>query len=399
MGSGPLQGIRVLDFTNFQQGPSGTALLSDMGAEVIKIERPGTGDLGRLLGVRPNGYSTYFHTHSRGKKSVTADLKQPEGLELVYRLVKTADVVVDNFQGGTMERLGLGYDKLSALNPRIICASGSGFGRDGPRAGSPSYAPIGLAMGGAYHATWRGENEPPGIQGAAGVSDQVGGMILAFAISTALVSRERTGVGQKVDTSQYGSQLNMMCASINGALYKDSLAPPGGPQPSGVSGIFKCGDGKYISMGFLPSNSGDKWLPLCSALEWADWQEDPAFRSPRERAARMPEIRARLNQTMLTRTAKQWVERFDKWDIPSGVVQDYDDIGNDTQAISNGYITEVDNPKWGRQKVVGVIVQMTKTPGAVQGLGPELGQDNDHYLREVGYTREEIAQLKAKNVV
>ncbi|MBM3947063.1 MAG: CoA transferase, partial [SAR202 cluster bacterium] len=246
MGSGPLNGIRILDFTNFQQGPSATALLSDMGAEVIKIERPGTGDLGRLLSVRPNGYSTYFHTHSRGKKSVTADLKQPEGLDLVYRLVKTADVVVDNFQGGTMDRLGLGYEKLSSINPRIICASASGFGRDGPRAGSPSYAPIGLAMGGAYHASWRGENEPPGVQAVGGVSDQVGGMILAFAISSALVARERSGVGQKVDTSQYGSQLNMMCATINSALYRESLMPPDTPRSLGVGGILKCGDGRFV---------------------------------------------------------------------------------------------------------------------------------------------------------
>ncbi|MDA0365446.1 MAG: CoA transferase [Chloroflexi bacterium] len=392
MASGPLDGIRVLDFTNFQQGPSATALLSDMGAEVIKIERPGIGDLGRLLSVRENGFSTYFHTHCRGKRSVTVNLKRAEGLEIVYRLARTADVVVDNFQGGTMDRLGLSYDRLSAINPRIICATASGFGPEGPRASSPSYAPIGLAVGGAYHATWRGDAEPPGVQGIGGVSDQVGGMILAFAISSALVARERSGVGQRVDTSQYGSQLNMMCASINNALYRDS--PPPEVRPGiGLSGIFRCADGKHVTMGFLPSNKGDKWIPLCDALGWPDWQHDPAFGSQRERDQRMPEIRARLDETLLTRTAREWVECFDRWDIPSGLVQDYDDIAADPQALANDYITEVDDRKWGRQTVVGVVARMSKTPGAVQGLAPELGADNVRYLREAGYSDTEIARL------
>jgi crotonobetainyl-CoA:carnitine CoA-transferase CaiB-like acyl-CoA transferase len=400
MTTGALQGIRILDFTNFQQGPSATALLSDLGAEVIKIERPGIGDLGRLLGVRPNGYSTYFHTHSRGKKSITVDLKKPDGLELVYRLVKTADIVVDNFQGGTMERMGLGYERLSAINPRIICASASGFGPNGPRATSPSFAPIGSAVSGTMKASWGGDTPLATTPGGGASADQVGGMILAFAISAALVARERLGVGQKVDTSQYGSMLNHNCATINGLLYKDSPGSLFGTGVSaGIGGAYLCSDGRYVYFGFLPSNSGDKWFPLCSALEWPDWQEDPAFATPQTRSAQTPAIRERMVATISKRPAAEWVERFDRWDIPSTVVNTYEDVATDPQALANGYVTTVDNPKWGPQKVVGVVVAMSKTPGAVQGLGPELGQDNERYLEEVGYSKEEIQRLREQKVI
>ncbi len=400
MAAGPLQGIRILDFTNFQQGPAATALLSDLGAEVIKIERPGIGDLGRLLGVRPNGYSTYFHTHSRGKKSITVDLKKPDGLEIVYRLVKTADVVVDNFQGGTMERMGLGYDRLSAINPRIICASASGFGPAGPRSTAPSYAPIGSAVSGSMRASWGGDAPKEVPVGIGPSADQIGGMIFAFAISSALVARERLGVGQKVDTSQYGSMLNHNCNTINNVLYKDT--PPaamGGGVSTGIGGTYLCSDGRYVHFGFLPSNSGDKWFPLCSALEWNDWQEDPGFATPKDRNTKTPAIRERMTATLRTRSASEWVERFDRWDIPSTVVNSYEDVASDPQAIANGYVTTVDNPKWGRQKVVGVVVSLSKTPGAVQGLGPELGQDNDRYLEEIGYSKEEIRGLHEQKVI
>src|SRR5690606_26770488 len=160
-------------------------------------------------------------------------------------------------------RIGLGYEKLSSINPRIILASASGFGPEGPRAKAPSFAPIGLAVGGAYHATWRGA-APPGVQGLGGLSDQSGGATLAFGISSALVSRERSGVGQHVDTSLYGSQLNMMCAQINDALYTDS--PAEREAAWRISGTFEAQDGKWVTVGITRSNTGDKWIPLCSAL-------------------------------------------------------------------------------------------------------------------------------------
>jgi crotonobetainyl-CoA:carnitine CoA-transferase CaiB-like acyl-CoA transferase len=246
------------------------------------------------------------------------------------------------------------------------------------------------------HASWRNDG-PPGVMGVGGVSDQVGGMILAFAVSSALVARERFGVGQKVDTSQYGSQLNMMCASINGALYRDAPAPT--QVGSGVSGLFPCGDGKHLSVGFLPSNSGDKWLTFCNALGWEDWKEDPNYATQRARTARMDEIKARLAETLKARPAREWVERFDRADIPSGVVQSYEDISKDPQAIANNYITDIDDPKWGKQRVVGVVVQMSKTPGEVQGMAPDLGQDTDHYLQAVGYTEQEIQELHKQKAV
>ncbi|MBM3946869.1 MAG: CoA transferase [SAR202 cluster bacterium] len=395
MPSGPFVGIRVLDFTQFEAGPCATALMSDMGAEVIKIERPGVGDPGRYLNKRENGYSLYFNTHSRGKRSVTLDVRTPEGREIIHKLIKSADVMVNNRQVGQMERMGLGYDQVSAINPRIIYASSSAYGPRGPRASAAGFASTGLAESGLTWASWP-DGKPITAMGAALGGDQVPGVYLAFAISSALVARERTGVGQRVDTSQLGALVRMANAAINTAMYTSSPALPPGLASPLIAGSFVCGDGKYLSMGML---SVDKWVSLCGALEWNDWQEDPGYTTQQARADKVDSIRRRLAETFLKRPASEWVKRFDQYDMPSAVVQSFADVGNDPQVLANGYITEVDDPRWGKQRVVGLAIEMEKTPGEVQGLAPDLGEHTDQYLSQIGYSASQIANLRTKKVV
>ncbi|HEV2126881.1 MAG TPA: CoA transferase, partial [Chloroflexota bacterium] len=202
----PLNGIRILDFTRFQQGPHGTVMLGDMGADIIKVEAPNGGDLGRSLGLQPDGFCAYFEAHNRNKRSITLDLQRPEAKEVIYDLVGQVDVTVENFRRGVMDRLGFGYEKFREINPRIIYASASGYGPKGPLADRPSYDTIGQAMGGIMIAQAGGPgNDPELIVG--GLADQVGSMMLAYGITMALVARERHGVGQQVDVSLLGSQI------------------------------------------------------------------------------------------------------------------------------------------------------------------------------------------------
>jgi crotonobetainyl-CoA:carnitine CoA-transferase CaiB-like acyl-CoA transferase len=362
---------------------------------VIKIERPGVGDPGRYLQKRENGYSLYFHTHSRGKKSLTLDVRRPEGKEIVTKLIKTADVMVNNRQVGQMERMGLGYEQVKAINPRIIYASSSAYGPRGPRAASAGFATTGLAESGLLYASWP-DGKPSTASGGLFAGDQVPGVYLAFAIASALVARERYGMGQKVDTSQLGALIRMANSPINAAIFNSSPALPAGLASPLIIGNFVCADGKYVAMGML---SVDKWVPLCGALGWGDWQEDPNYTTQQARADKVDAIRARMAHTFLTKTSAEWVKRFDEYDLPAAVVQSFADVATDPQVLANNYIATVNHPKWGKQRVVGVVVEMDKTPGEVQGLAPDLGEHNDHYLKELGYSAAQIAELKAKKVV
>ena len=191
---GPLDGIRILDFTRYQQGPYATVLLSDLGADVIKVEERNNGDLGRSLGLQPDGWCAYFEAHNRNKRSITVDSRKPEGQAILHRLVKDVDVVTDNFRPGVMKRFNLDYATLSVINPKIITASASGFGSEGPDAAEPSFDSIGQAMGGIMINQGGGPgNRPMSVMG--GTADQVGAMVFALGICSALLARERTGIG------------------------------------------------------------------------------------------------------------------------------------------------------------------------------------------------------------
>ena len=394
MSAGPLEGIRILDFTRFQQGPYATVLLSDMGADVIKVEERTNGDLGRSLGRQPDGWCTYFEAHNRNKRSITVDVRKPEGREIIYRLVPTVDVVCDNFRPGVMKRLGLDYDTLSAYNPRIITASASGFGPLGPQAEEPSFDIIGQAMGGIMIAQAGGPGNPP-VSLIGGLADQVGAIIFALGITAAIVARELHGVGQHVDVSLLGSQLALQNLPLQGFLRTGKQAPS--PQRQNpLFTYYRCADDQYLVLGILDPKW---WEPLCRVLERPDLLENPRFATPGDRWCNGAELLAELDAAFAQAPRDEWLRRLKAADIPCGPVNDYAAAVAEPQVAANEYVTELHHPTLGPVKVVSTPIRMTKTPPRPKRTAPELGQHTEEVLLELGYSWEEIEALKKKEVI
>ena len=393
-----LDGIRVLDFTQFQQGPSATVLMSDLGAEVIKVERLKVGDPSRHVARREDGFSQYFHTHHRGKRSIAVDLRSSEGRDLVYELVKRVDVVTENFKPGVMDRLGLGWEDLKQRNPRLVYASASGFGPKGPRANATSWASVaGAAGGGMWPNGVRGQNgTKPYPNVAAPDPDQTGGMIFAFAIASALVARERTGEGQLVQTSLYGSQIWGRAPAIN-AIANGNVVPSARNMP--ISNMFTLqaqgSDGDWLFVGYIT----DRWVPMCRALEREDLVTDARFATLPDRNANLEALRGEVATAIATRPAAEWPSRFDAEEVPSTLIQDYPMIASDEQAAANEYIVRYEDERFGTLTTVGSPIRANGVQGRVKCLGPELGQDTDALLEEIGCAPEAIAQLREAGVI
>lgn len=397
MANAPLDGIRVLDFTQFQQGPSATVLLADLGAEVTKVERIGVGDPSRHVGKRADGFSQYFQTHHRGKRSIAVNLREAEGREVIYALLPHVDVVTENFKPGVMDRLGFGYDELKRCNPTIVYASASGFGPCGQRATATSWASVAGAAGGGMWPRGRIEDTPLASV-AAPDPDQTGGMIFAFAISSALVARERSGEPQRVETSLYGSQIWGRAPAINEAANASGDATPrSGGQP--IANMFTLqaqgSDGVWLFVGYIT----DRWEPMCRALEREDLLSDPRFAEVNDRNAHSQELRAEVAATIATRPAADWPPRFDAQEVPSSLIQDYPMIAVDPQAAANEYIVEVEDQRYGTLRTVGSPVRFNGVQGQVRGLAPELGADTEATLRRLEYSVETIEQLKRDGIV
>ncbi|MGE0597934.1 MAG: CaiB/BaiF CoA transferase family protein [Dehalococcoidia bacterium] len=390
---GPLDGIRILDFTRFQQGTFSTVQLADLGADVWKIEQPG-GDPGRTLGNHIGGYSSYFESLNRNKRSLCLDLSKPGALDVVYRLVPQVDIVAENFRPGTMDRIGLGYEKLSSLHPGLVYASGSMFGPNGPRATDPGYDTIAQAAGGIMAFTTRDGDTPHGVQ--PGMADQTGGAMLAYAILGALVHKLRTGEGQKVDVSLYGAQISIQGIHASRAWTSHPLAPPGKS-----SGVFShralCLDGRWIAFGFLEARHFPK-LAAALDLEWM--ATDPNYASAEARGQNMGALIELVDSQVIQRDSADWIQVLKAADVPCTVIQDYAMIREDPQAIANGYVHEEEHPVWGRVATQGPVALLSKTPASVRKHAPTApGDHTEEILREAGFGPEEINELAKSRVV
>ena len=406
MANGVLEGIRILDCTIWQQGPVATTMLADLGADVIKIEDPIRGDPGRgmqrLLGLDttlPGGRNLYFEGQNRNKRGITLDIKSEAGRQVLYRLVERSDVFVQNFRRGVVDRLGVGYHSLVQYNPRLIYASASGLGPKGPEADRPVTDNTALARSGMMSTM--GEADLPPLRLSPGLADQMGAIMLAYAILTAIIAKERFGIGQEVDVSLLGGITAVQTLVLTSVLLlgkelpKVSRAKAANP----LSNHYFCADGKGIAFGML---QGDRfWPAFCEALGREDLRDNPRFRDAKARAENAEEIVATLDKIFATKTSDEWLRHFDEsGDFICAPVNSISDVCRDPQMLENDYIVDFDHPSLGKVKLPGIPFSLSATPGTVRRAAPQFGEHTEEVLTEVGgYTWDEIAKLREQGII
>jgi crotonobetainyl-CoA:carnitine CoA-transferase CaiB-like acyl-CoA transferase len=388
---GPLSGIRVLDFTIFQQGPQATLVMADMGADVIKVEPTMFGDLGRVLAMHgPGRLSAYHLAHSRGKRSLTLNLKTEAGIEVVRKLIPQMDVMVHNFRPGAMERLGLGYDDVRPLNERIIYGHASGWGDKGPKAKHPAFDIAAQARGGLMSMTGEADGGP--LPAGVAIADYIGAMNLALAVVSALYSREVTGVGQKIETSLFGSQIAAQAWELQYFLLsgRKKRSGRGHAYLPTIWRTFRTADGWAVVGGV----GDDRWPAFCAAVAMPELQHDPRFANAGARKDNLDALYELLDDKFLAKTTADWIAVLEAHDMICGPVADYDDLRRDPQALENEYLVTVDHPLNGPTQVVGFPWKFSETPASVAPAAPELGQHTEEILLSLGYTWEQIAALR-----
>jgi formyl-CoA transferase len=394
-----LQGIRVLDLTNVLAGPFATLHLALMGAEVVKIENPKDGDLARKLGILPELndqlMGTSFLAQNANKKSVTLNTKSPEGKEIFKRLVKTADVLVENFRPDVMGRLGLGYDTLKEINPRLVYCAISGFGATGPDAFKPAYDQIIQGLSGEMAVN--GDERLSPLRTGFPVCDTVGGLNAAFAVMAALYHRERTGEGQFIDVALLDSIMPLMgWVAANLLIGKQPPVLMGNDNfTAAPSGTFKTQDG-YIN---IAANKQEQWESLCDALGVPELKADERFQKrdvrKRNRQALTPLLEAKLAE----RPTAEWVDLLNARDVPSGAILSLEEALRQPQIRHRQTLRDVPVEGIGTLPLFGLTALFEKTPGEITAPPPRLSAHTAEVLGGVGVSAEEVAALKAKGVV
>lgn len=390
---GPLDGIRVIDLTQVLFGPFATMLLGDMGAEIIKVERPDIGDIARGNGPVVNGVSTYFLSLNRGKKSVTLNLSSKAGVEVLLKLVRTADILVENYKPGTMQKLGLDYEKIKKVNPGIIYVSGSGFGQDGPYAGKPAYDVVVQAMGGVMSIT--GEEGGPPVRPGVSYGDIAAGLFLSIATLAALEERHKSGKGQYVDISMLDCQLTVQENAFVRYLSTGEIPRALGTRHPVMTPFqaFQTKDG-YIAVA-LRGGANDQWPLFCAAIDRVDIIDDPRFIDGWARTQNYKALEPILTAVMKTRTTNAWLGELEKAGIPCGPVNNIAQAAADPQIAAREMIVKIRHPGAGDFKVVNSPFKFSRTPCKAEGFSPELGENTQDVLRELlGMSLEEIKRLK-----
>ena len=347
---GPLNGIRVIDLTQVLFGPFATMLLGDMGAEIIKIERPEIGDIARGNGPVVNGVSTYFLSLNRGKKSVSLNLSTKTGVDVLLKLIKTADVLVENYKPGTMKKLGLDYETVRKINPGIIYVSGSGFGQYGPYAGKPAYDVVVQAMGGVMSIT--GEEGGPPIRPGVSYGDISAGLFLCIATLAALEERHKSGQGQYVDISMLDCQVTVQENAFVRYLNTGEIPHALGTRHPVMTPFqaFPTQDG-YIAVA-LRGGTNDQWPLFCAAIDRVDIIDDPRFTDGWDRTQNYKDLEPILNSVIKTRTTQEWMQELEKAGIPCGPVNNIAQAAADPQIAARDMIATVRHPEAGEFKVV-----------------------------------------------
>ena len=374
--AGPLEGVKVLDLTQALFGPYCTMLLRDMGAEVIKVERPQGGDMTRGNGPFVRGLSTYYLSINRGKKSMTLNMDTEEGKELLLKLVTKVDILVENFKPGVMKKLGLSYEVLKKQNPRLIYVAGSGFGQYGPYAPKPAFDVIVQAMGGILSYTGEGPGRPP-VRPGASYGDIAAALFLCIATLAALHERSVSGEGQFVDVGMLDSQVTIQENAFVRYLNTGTIPQPLGTRHPVVSpfAAFPTKDG-YIAIA-PRGGANDQWPLFSSAIGRIDLMDDERFQTGWSRTQNYAVLEPILNEAMKTKTTAEWMKEFEQLGIPCGPVNRVDQVVNDPQIKAREMIQEIDDPKFGKFKVVNTPFKFSRTPSKPQGYAPDLGEHTD----------------------
>lgn len=392
-----LEGIRVLDMTQAMAGPFCAMILADMGAEVIKVEPPGRGEMTRKMGfaAQKGDDSAAFLAINRNKKSVTIDMKSEEGQRLYHELAKTADVIVENFRPGVTERLGMDFATIHAINPRLVYGSISGFGQTGPHSSRAGFDLIAQGMAGVMSVTGEAGGEP--VKSGVPLSDLAAGMYCVIGILNALYVRERTGEGQHVDTSLFEAALSF------GVWETAELWTTGRvPEPFGSAHrlsapyqALRTKDG-YVTVG---ANNPRLWERLCEAIGRTELQEDPRFVDNDARMTNRLVLQDELERTLTQETTATWVQRFEDAGFPAGPIYDYQQVFEDPHTIERGMLQEYEHPVAGTVKVLGIPVKLSATPGSIRLPAPLLGEHSAEVFAQLGLSEERLDALREGGVI
>lgn len=392
----PLAGLVVLDLSRVLAGPYASMMLADFGANIIKIEPPKVGDDSRAFGPFIGKESAYYMSLNRNKRSMTLNLKEQAAKDLFKEMVKKADVVLENYRPGTMEKFGLGYEELKKINPKIIYAACSGFGHTGPYMDKPAYDIIVQAMGGIMSITGPEGGDPTRV--GASVGDITAGLFAAIGVLLAAYHRERTGEGQKVDVGMLDCQVAILENAISRYLVNGVVPQPLGNRHPSITPFesFTAKDG-YVIVG---AGNDRLWEKLCNLLERPDLTHDARFATNALRTQNVKELKVILDSVFKNKTIDAWLELLEEAGIPCAPINTVDKVINDPQIKARDMIIDLKHPVAGDMKVPGIPIKMSKTPGAVETPAPLLGQHTEEILSELlGYSKEQVAQLQAKGAI
>ncbi|ROZ78070.1 CaiB/BaiF CoA-transferase family protein [Ramlibacter sp. WS9] len=392
--SGPLAGIRIIDMTTMLSGPWAAMILADQGADVIKVEVPEAGDHVRSLGNQRAGMSAMFLNINRNKRSVSVDVKNPQGRQIVLDLAKGADVFMQNFRPGVVDRLGVGEADIRAVAPNIIYASISGFGDVGPWVGKPVYDPVIQAISGLTTVQAGSDGERPRLIRTV-LPDKLAAVTVAQSLSAALVSRHRTGEGQHVRISMLDSVLYFLWASDMGAQTYPDKTMSNQEAASFIDLIYETKDG-HMTVAVM---SNKEWVGLTKALDKPEWLADARFATPKARDSHVNERLLMTQEVLKTRTTGEWMECLEAHDVPCAPALTRSEVIRHPQVLASETIVEVDHPAAGRLRQARSPARFERTPSELRRGAPLLGQHNDEILAELGYSESMRNELRSARII